>query len=242
MATTVRTERPAGGLRRRRGRHTWLVAMALAAVAMLAFSLPVYIPPEMSTSRIPPENAFHYVMLVGHIFTGAVALLAGLAQLWPWLRRTHPVVHRWTGRAYFFLGVFPSIGFAAVATYYAPFGFSNQAALGTLVILWTITGIAGYRAVRQRRYSDHRKWMLRNYAMTYAGAVTTRLFQPVAYAFIALQPGTYQGDETLITHDLAGAGAWLGLIVNVIVVEWYVERKYGGRGCRPRQPSSTVPA
>lgn len=231
MTTTVERQEPAGAAPRRRKRkgHTWLIALAIGALAMLSFSLPAYIPPEMSTSRVPPENTFHFVALLGHIFTGAVALLTGLAQLWPWLRRTHPTVHRWTGRAYFFLGIFPSIAFATVATYYAPFGFGNQSALAALVILWAITGVAGFRAVRQRRYADHRKWMLRNFALTFAGSVTTRLFMPVAYVFIALQPGTYGGDEALITHDAAAASAWLGLIVNVVIVEWYVERKYGGR-------------
>lgn len=214
-----------------RKNHVWLIALAVGAVVMLAYSLPAYIPPEVATSRIPPHNTFHFVMLVGHIFTGAVALLAGLGQLWPWLRRSHRRVHRWTGRVYFFLGIFPSIVFASVAAYYAPFGLSNQSALVALIVLWTITGVAGYRAVRQHRYADHRKWMLRNYALTFAGAVTTRLFQPIVYAVIALQPSAYH-DEALIAHDLAGASAWLGLIVNVVVVEWYVERRYGGRSRR----------
>lgn len=222
---------------RNRKSHVWLIALAVGAVVMLAYSLPAYIPPEVATSRIPPRNTFHFVMLVGHIFTAAVALLASLGQLWPWLRRSHPRVHRWTGRAYFFLGIFPSIAFASVAAYYAPFGLSNQSALVALVVLWTITGVAGYRAVRQRRYADHRKWMLRNYALTFAGAVTTRLFQPIVYAVIALQPSAYHDDATLITHDLAGASAWLGLIVNVVVVEWYVERRYGGRSRRAQVPA-----
>jgi len=31
---------------------------------------------------------------VAHILFGSVALVTACLQIWPWLRRTHPTVHR----------------------------------------------------------------------------------------------------------------------------------------------------
>lgn len=56
----------------------------------------------------------HYLLLVAHILFGSVALVAACLQIWPWLRRTRPAVHRWSGRAYLFGGVFPG-GLAVAA-------------------------------------------------------------------------------------------------------------------------------
>ena len=44
---------------------------------------------------------------MAHILFGSVALVTACLQIWPWLRRTHPDVHRWSGRFYLFDGVFP---------------------------------------------------------------------------------------------------------------------------------------
>ena len=122
-------------------RPPWpLIVLGLVTVSLVVYLLSAYVPPDMSTSRVPPRSSLHYVLLVTHIFTAAVAALAGTTQFWPWLRRRHPAVHRWTGRAYFFLGVFPSSVVAIPVAVLAPFGSANQAALVMLDVLWIITG------------------------------------------------------------------------------------------------------
>ena len=94
----------------RRPRRAWgVLALSVTMLVMVVYLLSAYVPPNINTSRIPiTHGALQYGLLVAHIFTAAVATVTGLAQLWPWLRRKYPVAHRWTGRAYFFLGVFPS--------------------------------------------------------------------------------------------------------------------------------------
>jgi hypothetical protein len=198
---------------------------------MVVYLLSAYVPPNISTSRIPiTYGGLQYVLLVAHIFTASVATVAGLAQLWPWLRRKYPVAHRWTGRAYFFLGVFPSSVLAIPVIMMAPFGISNQASLVVLDALWMITAVAGYRSARQRRFADHRKWMIRNYALTFA-SIASRFWTPiVAIAMVPEMSGVgYQGDSNGIgaLHDVASASAWLGLVVTMVVVEGYLQRRYG---------------
>ena len=231
-ATQERTVNEPTPRPKRRPRRAWgVLALSVTMLVMVVYLLSAYVPPNISTSRIPISyGGIQYVLLVAHIFTASVATVAGLAQLWPWLRRKYPVAHRWTGRAYFFLGVFPSSVLAIPVALMAPFGVSNQASLLTLDALWMITGVAGYRSARQRRFADHRKWMIRNYALTFA-SIASRFWTPIVALSMLPElngPG-YQGDTNGIgaIHDVASASAWLGLVVTLVVVEGYIQRRYG---------------
>jgi predicted membrane protein DUF2306 len=212
-----------------RRRRVWPVAvLGIATVVMVGYLLSAYIPPDMSTSRVPPRNELHYVLLVAHIATAAVASLAGAIQFLPAVRRRFPAVHRWTGRAYFFLGVFPSMVLAIPVAALAPFGASNQAALFALDALWIVTAIAGYRAVRQHRYADHRRWMIRNYALIW-GSLASRFWIPVMAVAILpqLSSESYHGSQLAMIHDMSSGSAWLGLVSAVLVAEWHLQRRYG---------------
>src|SRR5215207_4979098 len=93
------------------------VAVLLVVVALfLALELPAYLGFDPAASRVPARSdlPLHYPLLVAHILFGSVALVTACLQIWPWLRRTHPAVHRWSGRAYLFGGVFPG-GLAVLA-------------------------------------------------------------------------------------------------------------------------------
>ena len=217
---------------RKKPRRAWgVLTLSVIMLVMVVYLLSAYVPPNISTSRIPISyGAFQYVLLVAHIFTAAIASVAGLAQLWPWLRRKYPLAHRWTGRAYFFLGVFPSSVLAIPVIAMAPLGISNQAALTVLDVLWMISAVAGYRAARQRKFADHRKWMIRNYGLTFA-SIASRFWTPIIAVSMTPELGgvPYQGDQNGIAaiHDVASGSAWLGLMVTVVVVECYIQRRYG---------------
>ena len=68
-----------------------------------------------------------------------------------------------------------------------------------------------WRYARERRFAEHRRWMIRSFAMTFA-AVTLRLYLPIApllgYDFM---------DGYRIT-------AWAGWVGNLIVVELWMRR------------------
>ncbi|UNO41234.1 DUF2306 domain-containing protein [Streptomyces sp. MST-110588] len=226
--------------RKRRRRTSWrLLAIAAVTLLVTALALRAYIPPDMRTSRVPPRSDLHYTLLLAHIFTASLAAAAGCAQFWPWLRRRHPAVHRWTGRAYFFAGVFPSALIGVPVALLAPTGVSNQLALGTLDVLWAVTGVAGYRAARQRRYAAHRTWMIRNFAVTLV-AISSRVLQPVIEHLVAARMDdrvSYAGDPLAAAHDVASAGAWLPIIVNLVIAEACIQRRPAKR---PR-PSPQTP-
>lgn len=215
----------------RRRRIWWLVPFAAAWLAILTYMLSAYVPPEITRSRVPMHgNELHFWLLVGHIATAAIATVTGFAQFVPWVRRRHPRVHRWTGRVYFFGGVFPSMVLAVPVALWAQFGISNMAGLLVTDAMWAWTAICGYRAARQRRYADHRVWMIRNFAVTLA-SLASRPWQ-ILVALLVFGPlfdPMYHGHTEPAIHDLASSALWLALALNVLVAEVYVQRRYGVR-------------
>jgi uncharacterized membrane protein YozB (DUF420 family) len=213
----------------RTGFRRWpLAVFSVVVVAMVIYLVHPYLPPDPTTSRVPVQG-WRYVLLVAHIGTAAIATLAGVAQFWPRLRSRFPVAHRWTGRVYLFAGVFPSSLLAIpVATLVATVGTANQAGLLAMDALWMGTAIAGYRAARQHRYADHRRWMIRNFAVTFS-SLATRL-TTVVFAMITLPQGVssvYQGDKLAMIHDMASGSVWTGLLACVLAAEWHIQRRYG---------------
>ncbi|HWM59981.1 MAG TPA: DUF2306 domain-containing protein [Pseudonocardia sp.] len=229
--------------RSRAGRQlSWMVPLAVLCVAFVAFSLPPYLTLDPSRSRLPAVRdgfAPYYPLLVTHIVFGSVALLAGCLQVWPWLRRHHPAVHRLSGRVYVFGGVLPA-GVAVLGV--APFsstGFVSQVGNTLLALLWVPVTIAGYRAARQRRFVEHREWMIRSFALT-TSIVVNRLWLVALLIFLSPRTGSaFGGDEAAMVDAAAAASVWLSWVVNLLVAEWWLHR---GRSARLRaQARPAVP-
>lgn len=222
---TASTARP----RRGQDRVRWLITLTVVTLAILGYMLSAYVPPDISTSRVEVHgDPVRYWLLVGHIAFGAVATVTGLAQFWPSLRRKHPWLHRWTGRAYFFAGIFPAMILAVPVSLFSESGVSNVAALDMMLVLWAVTGVAGLRATRSRRYADHRRWMIRNYAVTSA-ILMSRLWGGAMAVVVLAQADSpvYNGNMVAMIHDIASSGAWLALTVNLLAAEVYIQRRYG---------------
>jgi hypothetical protein len=200
----------------------------VVSVAFLVFSLPPYLGLDPSKARLPirPGYPLHYPLTVGHILFGSVALLAGCLQVWPWLRTRYPVVHRWAGRLYLFGGVFPAgvlvLGVAPVSST----GFASAVGNTVLGVLWLATAVAGYRAARQRRYADHRAWMIRNFALTLS-IVANRLWLVLFLVLVETPPvvAAFGGDELSRIQTAATASIWASWVANLLFVEWYVLRR-----------------
>ena len=220
---------------RPRRRQPWVLPLGLLAVAFLAFALPPYVTLDPAHARVPvPAELPHfYPLLVAHIGFGSVALLTSVLQVWPWLRRRHPTVHRWSGRAYLFAGVFP--GAVAVLTV-APFGsmgWGQQTGNTVLGLLWLATGIAGYRAVRHRRFADHRRWMLRSVALTWSIVANRGWLMICLAGFSPAALGDGPVDPTSLTLAV-GVASWASWVVNLAVVEWWLRRRPVPRSGQPR--------
>ena len=88
--------------------------------------------------------------------------------------RRYVRLHRWVGRVYLVGVLVGGLG----GLYMAPLaygGLSTRVGFGLLAVLWLFTGAMAYARIRARQIESHRRWMIRNYALTFA-AVTLRLW------------------------------------------------------------------
>jgi uncharacterized membrane protein len=221
--TNATADRPARG-RTPLLRRPWVVPLALLAVAFVAFALPPYLTLDPAQARLqpmPPSPVF-YPLLVTHIFLGSVVLLAACLQVWPWLRQTHPVLHRTSGRIY----VAATLPASICVMIIAPMGLhgaNQQVANSVLAVLWFATTLAGFRAVRQGRYLDHRRWMLRSFALSFS-IIANRLWLMILIAVFV--PEIYLGGDfdPAALDQAVGASAWISWLVNLAIVQWWLDR------------------
>jgi hypothetical protein len=107
----------------------------------------------------------------------ATALLVGPFQFLAGLRARWPRAHRWIGRTYV-VGCLVGGAGGLVMAFGATTGPVSTAGFGSLAVIWVFTNVQGWRMARARRFGEHRAWMVRSFALTFA-AVTLRLFLPI---------------------------------------------------------------
>jgi hypothetical protein len=198
----------------------------LLAATFLAFSVPRYLTFDPAQTNVPAPEGFaaHYALLVGHVLCGTVAMVTACFQIWPTFRARHPRAHRVMGRIYVLAGVLPG-GMLAIAVGVAsPFGPVVRAANVTLGILWLATTIAGFRMARQRRHGEHRRWMVRSFWLTFA-IITTRVASAIAgFIMYGGQMAEITGPTDPRAQMFSGIGVWVGMMINLVIAEWWLER------------------
>lgn len=210
-------------------RRPWVAPLAVVVAAFLVYSVPPYLTLDPARSRVPapPGFAAHYWFLVAHITFGTIAIVSVILQVWPWLRRTHPVAHRRIGRVYVFAGALPSATMAATIGAVSPFG----PVVGTLdvvaAVLWLGFTIAGWRAVRQHRYADHRKWMVRSFAMC-LNTLMTRALSPLGFLLVMPRAGA---DQDAMILSAAAVSGVLSVLTLLVLSQWWLDRK-------PKKPAT----
>jgi hypothetical protein len=82
-----------------------------------------------------------------------------------------------------------------------------------LALSWLATAVMAYTRIRQKEVQAHERWMIRNYALTFA-AVTLRLHLPLLTAVLGL--------EFVTAYRTV---AWLAWVPNLLIVEWFLHRR-----------------
>jgi uncharacterized membrane protein len=112
---------------------------------------------------------------VAHLAGGAVAILAGVGQLWLGLTDRTAGLHRPLGRIYV-----AAVAVGAVGGFYLALttdgGFVFAAGLTGLAVAWAVTTGMAVLAIHRRALHQHREWMIRSYIVTFA-FVTFRVFE-----------------------------------------------------------------
>lgn len=211
-------------------RRPWVLPAWIGIGAFLVYAVPNYLTFDPNTAQIPflrKDWPAHYIMVVGHVWFGTLTMVTMCIQIWPWVRRHYPALHRWSGRVYVFGGVLPTslLAFGIVPFAAGPPGNT----IGGL--LWLAATIAGWRAVRQRRFRDHRRWMIYSFALT-----LQIVWGRVLLLVLPLVPG-YNFDDPHTQSITLEAISWLGFVINLLAAQFYLE--YTDRKSRRREEQTT---
>jgi uncharacterized membrane protein len=156
-----------------------LLSLGVAAYAVTAYSLfplGAAVHPDMRASFAAQKLAVY-----AHVFGSAVALALGPLQFWSRLRTSRPALHRLLGKVYLAVGVGLG-GVAGLALSVGAYGGPvSTLGFACLALAWLYTANHAYGAARMRDFAAHRRWMIRNFALTFA-AVTLRLWLPGSIA------------------------------------------------------------
>jgi uncharacterized membrane protein len=214
-------------------RRGFFVVMFLLSILVAVYAIGVYgFGPGAGILPSAFRESFgsRPVAVAAHIFASATALLLGPVQFWSRVRARWPAMHRIVGRVY--LGVAVPIGGLA-GLYLSGFAYGGVVTtlgFGCLAVVWLYTAWQGYRTARARDFAAHRRWAIRNYALTFA-AVTLRLYLPLSQVLTLPFDLSYQ----LIS--------WLCWVPNLIVGECLAQAPRGTSAEMPvRRPKAALPA
>jgi hypothetical protein len=168
-------------------------------------------------------NPYARPFLYLHVAGAATALLVMPLQILPRLRSRRPGLHRWIGRLYVAGCTAGGVGGFVVA-FGSTAGWPVTMGFGLLAPIWVGSTIMGWRSARARRFAEHRAWMIRSAALTFA-AVTLRLYLPMLQL---------TGVNFLLAYRLTAFISW---IPNLIVAELYLR---GYVPIRRRLPAAVV--
>ncbi|NUM43357.1 MAG: DUF2306 domain-containing protein [Anaerolineales bacterium] len=161
----------------------------------------------------------HRVGIITHIVGGVLALSLGPFQFLSKLRNKYPIIHRWMGRLYL-VGILLGGTAGLYMSMFAYSGIVASVGFASLAILWLATGVMAYRTIRARDTEAHRRWMIRNFALTFA-AVTLRLeMAPLSMLF---------GEETGYAFT-----AWTCWTINLLVAEGMIRGWFRRGGARAK--------
>jgi len=196
----------------------WAVMLLLAAYPVLISSGYLTLNPELFFAEQKMVYMAHITMLMVHIIASMLAILIGPFQFLPGIRKGRWLkFHRWLGKTYLLGILFGGLGGLYMAQF-AYGGTISHLGFGALACLWLYTGYRAYKHIRNKEIEQHRQWMIRNYALTFA-AVMLRVWVPLSEA---------AGFDFLMAYRTI---AWLCWIPNLLVAEWMISR---GRKSRPR--------
>jgi len=186
---------------------------ALLAILSLGIALGSYRYLLPNTPGVPADvakNLMRHPWLAIHASLAATALTVGPIQFIPKLRAARPRLHRWTGRIYIFACLAGGsagllLAWGTDAGPVAQFGF------GALAVSWIFCTARAWRLAVARRFVEHRRWMVRSFALTLA-AVTLRLYLPIAPVL---------GYPFLDGYRII---SWMCWVPNLLAAELYLNR------------------
>ncbi|WP_165423057.1 DUF2306 domain-containing protein [Ktedonosporobacter rubrisoli] len=200
-----------------------LLILLILGIGIGMISPYVRLGPAQSRIALDPSFPILYVVLVIHIFLAFLALISGPFQFIKGLRQNYRTIHRYIGRIY--LSCVLISGIAAFVVGLTSNDFTRQTAFLMLDVLWLLSAFKAYRAIRQRKITQHYTWMVRNYALTLV-AVVARIIVPLSILVRVLRGQlSLPINISQVLDTTLGAGIWLALVLNLVLAEWLILQK-----------------
>ncbi len=158
-------------------------------------------------------STFWYSMLFTHITTSIVALVIGPFTLSTKFRERNINRHRIMGRIYM-VGILLGGLSGLYLSFYATGGLVAKLGFGLLSVLWLTSAYEALHRVKNKKIKEHRNWMIRNYALTFA-AVTLRIWLPLFIVLFGIEH--FELSYAII--------AWLAWVLNLIVAELFIRKR-----------------
>ncbi len=222
-------ERPA-----RRVRPVGVVVAVLTTVVLVFFVLRLVTDvPHLVDGTVPDDDlaelyVAHPWLAYGHMVPGVVYLLGAPLQLSARVRERHLHLHRRLGRVLLACGLFSGVLAVVLGFVFAWGGGAETSATLVFGAWFVLCLVLALRAVRSGRVADHRRWMVRAFAVG-LGVGTIRLWVGL---FTGVQLGLLgMGGTTMPLRATFGVAFWLGLSMHVLAGEWWLRR-------RPMSPTS----
>lgn len=219
-----RTAEPTGQVSMRR----WGAVMAVLTLVVLVFFVIRLVTdgPHILAGTTPDDDfAERYVahpwVGYGHIVPGVVYLVLAPIQLSRRIRTRHYALHRRLGRVLLGCALL-SGSLALVLGLFLAWGGAVESVASVVFGAWFLVSLVlAVRAVRGGRVAEHRRWMVRAFAVS-LGIASIRIWVGI---FTAVQVGLLgMGDGTFPVRDTFALAFWLGLGLHVLLGEWWLRR------------------
>ncbi|WP_372784945.1 DUF2306 domain-containing protein [Phenylobacterium sp.] len=184
-----------------------LAAFLSLGVALFSYRLLAPDPPAVGDDVL--ANLMRRPWLPIHAGFAATALLVGPFQFLPRLRLSAPKLHRTIGKIYV-AACLASAPAGLLLAWGTDAGPIAQWGFGTLGVLWFSATAYAFWLATQGRIAEHRRWMIRSFAMTFA-AVTLRLYLPIPPMFLHMS--FLEGYRII---------SWFSWTSNLLVVELFL--------------------
>ena len=185
----------------------WLT-MTVLAVGVAGYAITNVAVPAVRAPFVANIFTTSPIAGYGHLGFGFLAMLIGPFQFHAGLRTRFASMHRWLGRVYVTSVLISAVaGFALALN--ASGGLVAKVGFALMAVIWFISATLAFTHIRNRDVVEHRRWMIRNYALTLAG-VTLRVYLGLFFA------------ADVAFSEFYPVLAWASWVPNLLVVEWFM--------------------
>lgn len=208
-------------------KKSWWILVIVSFGVIIPFVAP-YLTFDPEKSRVPiTSTGMYFPLLVAHIVSACVALITVFLQFIDRLRVKAAKIHRYLGKVYV-ISVFISAILALAVTFNIE-NFSKATSFLVLSLSWLFTCWKGYRSAVTKSFDEHRKWMIRSFAVTLV-AVSGRIVVPVLLlTYYVVNGFSLPGGREKMVEEVLNVNIWVGLIVNFMIVEWMILKPHNNR-------------